>query len=163
MTQYQSLQTCPYALYCNEPFSIRRYLETPLRLFYTQISDFVYQLSTVTKRNKLVLSFFVGYRTIAAFVVVSAQLFIGCVSLETISSLYFFFQLYLAQSTDINSLLVKYSVFSELNLIPNEKCLLWQARFSPNQLLRNVSCFPSLHNWYQVNSEAETCFLHRAV
>lgn len=60
-------------------------------MFYTQISDFVYQLSTVTKRNKLALSFFVGYGTIAAFVVVSAQLFIGCVSLETISSLYFFF------------------------------------------------------------------------
>lgn len=106
MTQYQSLQTLPQAVDCNEPFPIKRYLESSLSSLYTEISDFAYQLSTVTKCNKLVLLFFVGYGTIAAFVMASAQLFIGCVSLETISSLDFF-HLYLAQSTDINSLLVK--------------------------------------------------------
>lgn len=60
VTQYQSLQTLPQAVYCNKTFSIKRYLETSLRLLYTEISDFSYQLSIVTKCNKLVLLFFVG-------------------------------------------------------------------------------------------------------
>jgi len=107
----RSLQTLPQVVDCNEPFSIKGYLETSVSPPYAEISDFAYQLSTVTKSNRLVLLFFVGYGTMAAFVVVvSAWLFIGCVSLGTISSLEFF-HCYSAQSTGINSLLEKCCVF----------------------------------------------------
>lgn len=61
-------------------------LGNSLSLLCTEISDFAYQLSTVTNCNKLVLLFFVGYGTTTAFVTDSAQLFIACVSLEAISS-----------------------------------------------------------------------------
>lgn len=85
-------------------------LGNSLRLLCTEISDFAYQLSTVTNCNKLVLLFLVGYGTTTAFVTLSAQLFIGCVSSETISSLDFS-HLDLAQSVGINSLLIKCCVF----------------------------------------------------
>lgn len=81
-----------------------------LRLLCTEISDFAYQLSTVINCNKLVLLFFVGYGTTTSFVTVSAQLFIGCVSSETLSSLDFS-HLDLAQSVGTNFLLIKCCVF----------------------------------------------------